>query len=397
MSVFDSVLGQEHAVNDLKRAVADAAKVAIGERGDAMTHAWLVTGPPGSGRSTIALAFAASLVCPQGGCGNCVDCRNVATGIHPDVEHVVPEGVVYTVAHADALIERASMSPSRSPWHVIVVEDVDRFQLNAVPKLLKSIEEPPPHTVWILCAPTVDDVLPTINSRCRHVLLNSPTLSDVASQLTSRFGVDPAMAAFAARAAQGHLGRARALATDEQARLKRAEILDIPTRLSTVSSCYEIASTIVANANAEADRAIAPLEQQDEQDVRMAFGEGAEGKGFKSIDRAIKRELKSLEDRFKARRRRMVADTYDRVLLDLTGYYRDVLVVQSGSNVGLLNEELRLAIERIAGQDESAQTLQRIDAIKEARDQLLSNVTPLSVFESLLVTLRDPKLARVGK
>ena len=397
MSVFDSVLGQEQAVNELKRAVADAAKVAIGERGDAMTHAWLVTGPPGSGRSTIALAFAASLVCPNGGCGTCVDCRNVATGIHPDVEHVVPEGVVYTVAHADALIERASLSPSRSSWHVIVVEDVDRFQLNAVPKLLKSIEEPPPHTVWILCAPTVDDVLPTINSRCRHVLLNSPTLVDVAAQLTNRFGVDSAMAAFAARAAQGHLGRARALATDEQARLKRSETLDIPTRLSTVSSCYEIASTIVANANAEADRAIAPLEQQDEQDVRMAFGEGAEGKGFKSIDRAIKREMKSLEDRFKARRRRMVADAYDRILLDLTGYYRDILVVQSGSQVGLINEELRPAIERIADQDETAQTLNRIDAIREARDQLIANVAPLSVFESLLVTLRDPKLVRIGK
>jgi DNA polymerase-3 subunit delta' len=205
------------------------------------------------------------------------------------------------------------------------------------------------------------------------------------------------MAAFAARAAQGHLGRARALATDEQARLKRSEILDIPTRLSTVSSCYEIASTIVANANAEADRAIAPLEQQDEQDVRMAFGEGAEGKGFKSIDRAIKREMKSLEDRFKARRRRMVADAYDRILLDLTGYYRDILVVQSGSQVGLINEELRPAIERIADQDETAQTLNRIDAIREARDQLIANVAPLSVFESLLVTLRDPKLVRIGK
>ncbi len=397
MSVFDSVLGQEQAVNELKRACTDAAKVARGERGDAMTHAWLVTGPPGSGRSTIALAFAASLVCPNGGCGTCVDCRNVATGIHPDVEHVIPEGVVYTVAHADALIERASLSPSRSSWHVIVVEDVDRFQLNAVPKLLKSIEEPPPNTVWILCAPTVDDVLPTINSRCRHVLLNSPTLSDVASQLTSRFGVDSAMAAFAARAAQGHLGRARALATDEQARLKRSEILDIPTRLSTVSSCYEIANAIVANANAEADRAIAPLEQQDEQDVRMAFGEGAEGKGFKSIDRAIKSEMKALEKRFKDRRRRMVADAYDRILLDLTGYYRDILVVQSGSHVGLINEELRPAIERIADQDETAQTLNRIDAIREARDQLIANVTPLSVFESLLVTLRDPKLVRVGK
>lgn len=397
MSVFDSILGQEHAVHDLQRAVADAARVAIGERGDAMTHAWLVTGPPGSGRSTIALAFAAGLVCSNGGCGNCVDCRNVAAGVHPDVEHVVPEGVVYTVANADQLIERASLSPSRSPWHVIVVEDVDRFQLNAVPKLLKSIEEPPPNTVWVLCAPTVDDVLPTINSRCRHVLLTSPTLVDVASQLTSRFGVDQAMAAFAARAAQGHLGRARALAIDEQARLKRSEILDIPTRLSTVSSCYEIANTIVANANAEADRAIAPMEQQDEQDVRMAFGEGAEGKGFKSIDRAIKSELKSLEKRFKDRRRRMVADAYDRILLDLTGYYRDIMVIQSGSQVGLINEELRPALERIAGQDETSQTLQRIDAIREARDQLISNVAPLAVFEALLVTLRDPKLVVIGK
>ena len=397
MSVFDSILGQEHAVHDLQRAVADAAKVAIGERGDAMTHAWLVTGPPGSGRSTIALAFAAGLVCPNGGCGTCVDCRNVAAGVHPDVEHVVPEGVVYTVANADQLIERASLSPSRSPWHVIVVEDVDRFQLNAVPKLLKSIEEPPPNTVWVLCAPTVDDVLPTINSRCRHVLLTSPTLVDVASQLTSRFGVDPAMAAFAARAAQGHLGRARALATDEQARLKRSEILDIPTRLSTVSSCFEIANTIVANANAEADRVIAPMEQQDEQDVRMAFGEGAEGKGFKSIDRAIKSEMKSLEKRFKDRRRRMVADAYDRILLDLTGYYRDIMVIQSGSQVGLINEELRPALERIAAQDHTSQTLQRIDAIRESRDQLISNVAPLAVFESLLVTLRDPKLAAVGK
>jgi DNA polymerase-3 subunit delta' len=397
MSVFDSLIGQEHAVAEMKHAAIDAVKVAQGERGDAMTHAWLVTGPPGSGRSTIALAFAASLVCPNGGCGACVDCRNVAAGTHPDVEHVVPEGVIFTVDQTKELVTRAQFAPTNNPWKVMIMEDADRLQIDAVPRLLKVIEEPPPHTVWILCAPTVDDVLPTINSRCRHVLLNSPTLSDVATQLTNRFGVDSAMAAFAARAAQGHLGRARALATDEQARLKRSEILDIPTRLSTVSSCYEIASTIVANANAEADRAIAPLEQQDEQDVRMAFGEGAEGKGFKSIDRAIKKEMKSLEDRFKVRRRRMVADAYDRILLDLTSYYRDILVVQSGSHVGLINEELRPAIERIADQDETARTLNRIDAIREARDQLVANVTPLSVFESLLVTLRDPKLVQVGK
>lgn len=396
MSVFDSIIGQEHAVSALKRASTDAAKVAVGERGDAMTHAWLITGPPGSGRSVTAMAFAASLVCHQGGCGTCIDCRNVAQGIHPDVEHVIPEGVVYTVANADQLIERAALTPTRSSWHVIVVEDVDRFQLNAVPKLLKSIEEPPPHTVWILCAPTVDDVLPTIVSRCRHIVLNTPTIEDVTEQLISRFGVERAMAAFAARAAQGHIGRARALATDEQARLKRNEILDIPTRIATVSSCYEIAGSIVSNANDEADRIIAPLEKQDEKDVRMAFGEGAEGKGFKSIDRAIKREMKDLEDRFKKRRRRIVADEYDRIILDLTGYFRDVLVVQAGSTAPLINEELRPAIERYAQGSDSAATLRRIDALRESRDQLIANVAPLAVFESLLVTLRDPRLVAIS-
>lgn len=396
MSVFDLLIGQEHAVSALQRAASDAAKVVVGERGDAMTHAWLITGPPGSGRSVTAMAFAAALVCSQGGCGNCIDCRNVAQGIHPDVEHVIPEGVVYTVANADQLIERAALSPTRSSWHVIVVEDVDRFQLNAVPKLLKSIEEPPPHTVWILCAPTVDDVLPTIVSRCRHLVLNSPTIRDVTEQLISRFGVERAMAAFAARAAQGHIGRARALATDEQARLKRNEILDIPTRIATVSSCYEIAGSIVTNANDEADRIIAPLEMQDEKDVKMAFGEGAEGKGFKSIDRAIKREMKDLEDRFKKRRRRIVADEYDRIILDLTGYFRDVLVIQAGSTSPLINEELRPAIERYAQGTDSAATLRRIDALREARDQLISNVAPLSVFESLLVTIRDPRLAAIS-
>lgn len=395
MSVFDSIIGQEQAVSALKRASQDARKVVLGERGDAMSHAWLITGPPGSGRSVTAMSFAASLVCSQGGCGNCIDCRNVAQGVHPDVEHVIPEGVVYSVANADQLVERSALSPTRSQWHVIVVEDVDRFQLNAVPKLLKSIEEPPPHTVWILCAPTVDDVLPTIVSRCRHLVLNSPTISDVTEQLINRFGIDRAMAAFAARAAQGHIGRARALATDEQARLRRNEILDIPTRIGTVSACYEIAGSIVANANEQADRIIAPMEFQDEQDVRMAFGEGAEGKGFKSIDRAIKREMKDLEDRFKKRRRRIVADEYDRIILDLTGYFRDVLVVQAGATAPLINEELRPAIERYAMGTDSAATLRRIDMLHEARDQLVANVAPMAVFESLLVSMRDPRLASI--
>jgi DNA polymerase-3 subunit delta' len=392
MSVFDSLIGQEHAVEEMKHAVADAAKVAIGERGDAMTHAWLITGPPGSGRSTLALAFAASLVCPNGGCDECIECRNVAAGVHPDVEHIIPEGINYKVEATRNLIERASLLPTRSPWHIIVVEDVDRFRIDAASTLLKSLEEPPPATVWLLCAPTVDDVFPTIRSRCRHVALTSPTFAAISQQLTTRFGIDAAMAAWATRAAQGHIGRARALATDESVRLRRKQILDIPTNLRVVSSCFDQANKIVASANADADAIVTPLDHDDDQDIRTAFGEGAEGKGLKSVERQMKSALKDLDDRAKSRRRRVLSDQYDRVLLDLTGYYRDVLVVQARAGVELINEELRESIERVAGIDDESATLRRIAAINEARDQINSNVNPLNVFESLLVSLRDPRL-----
>jgi DNA polymerase-3 subunit delta' len=382
MNVFDSLIGQEHAVQEMKHAASDATKVAVGERGDAMTHAWLITGPPGSGRSTLALAFAASLVCASGGCGECIDCRNVASGVHPDVEHIVPEGVIYKVDDTRNLIERASLLPTRSPWHVIVVEDVDRFRIDAASTLLKSLEEPPPATVWLLCAPTVDDVFPTIRSRCRHVALTSPTFTAISEQLTTR-------------AAQGHIGRARALATDESVRLRRKQILDIPTNLRVVSSCFDQANKIVVSANADADAIVTPLDQEDDQDIRTAFGEGAEGKGLKTVERQMKSALKDLDDRAKSRRRRVLSDQYDRVLLDLTGYYRDVLVVQSGADVELVNEELRESIERVAGLDDQSATLRRIAAITEARDQIVANVNPLNAFESLLVSLRDPRLTAI--
>ena len=395
MSTFDHIIGQDHAVQDLERAAHDAAQVGIDSDG-AMTHAWLFTGPPGSGRSTLALAFAAALVCPRGGCGECVDCRNVAASTHPDVEHIIPEGVTYSIKDTTALIERAALLPARARWHVIVIEDVDRLTLDAAAVLLKSLEEPPPQTVWMLCAPTSDDVFETIRSRCRHVVLHSPALSDITDQLVSRYGIDRAMASFAARVAQGHIGRARALAIDEGVRIRRKEILDIAARLNTLSACYAQAARIVANAEADTDAIVAELDEQDEQAIRTAFGEGAQGTGLKSIERQKKSAIKDLEKRAKTRRRRVLSDQYHRVLLDLTGYYRDVLVIQSGSDVQLINEEMRVDIAKVASQGDTAETLMRIDAIHETRDNLMANVNALSAFESLLTTLRNPSLSRLG-
>lgn len=396
MSVFDSLIGQDEAVAQLSRAAKDAKLIVQGQPSEtnAMTHAWLITGPPGSGRSTSALAFAAALVCAQGGCGECVDCKNAIAGTHVDIEHIVPEGLIYSVEDTRALIERAALAPSRSHWHVIVIEDVDRFRAEAASTLLKSLEEPPPGTVWLLCAPTSDDVFETIRSRCRQVVLATPSLTSIAQQLTERYGIDPKMAKFAARAAQGHIGRARALATNESARERRNEILDMPTRVHSVVSCFEMASNIVVNANADTDSIVQPLDLQDEQNIRTAFGDGVEG--MKGVERQIKSAVKALEKRAKDRRRRVLSDQYDRVLLDLTGFYRDVLVLQSGADVELINEEIKAKVEKVANMSTSAQTLKRIDVIRETRDNLLANVNPVSAFESMLVTLRNPQLLTSG-
>ena len=259
---------------------------------------------------------------------------------------------------------------------------------------MKSLEEPPPGTVWLLCAPTSDDVFETIRSRCRQVVLTSPTLESIAQQLTNRYGIEKDLALFSARAAQGHIGRAKAIATDELVRQRRNEILDMPNRVHSVVSCFEMAATIVANANADTDSIVEPLDIQDEKNIRTAYGDGVEG--FKGVERQIKSAVKALEKRAKDRRRRVLSDQYDRVLLDLTGFYRDVLIIQSGSDLVLINEELRPKIEKLAQTSSSAETLKRIDVIRETRDNLLANVNPVSAFESMLVTFRNPQLLSSG-
>lgn len=399
MSVFNHIIGQEHAIGDVLRAVQDASSTEssdLDKSDGAMTHAWLFTGPPGSGRSTLSTAFSAALVCPNKGCGECIECRNVAAGIHPDVEHVIPEGVTYSIKDTTALIERASLLPTRSRWHIIIIEDVDRLTLDAAAVLLKSLEEPPPQTVWMLCAPTSDDVFETIRSRCRQVSLQTPPITAIAEQLVHRYGIDVPMASFAARVAQGHIGRARALAIDENARIRRNEILSIPAKLNSLIACYTLATQIVANAEADADSIVAELDEKDEHDIRVSFGEGAQGSGLKSVDRQKRAAIKDLEKRAKIRRRRVLSDQFHRVLLDLTGYYRDVLVIQSGADVELINEEMRADITKVASVGNTQDTVRRIDAISEARDNLMANVTALSVFENLLTTLRNPALSRIS-
>lgn len=390
MSVFDGLVGQQRVVEQLQAAVASAAGIVAGGPGAAggMTHAWLFTGPPGSGRSVAARAFAAALQCTEGGCGHCETCHQAVTGNHPDVAVVVPEGLHFKIDEARELITRSSRSPTRGRWQITVMEDADRMEERTTNTLLKAIEEPPPRSVVLLCAPSVDDLLPTIRSRCRLVSLRTPPVDDVARVLVERDGVDPAMAAFAARAAQGHIGRAKRLATDEEARTERREVLSLPRSLQGVSAALAAAKALVDAAKEEADQLTAGRDATERASLATALGEGATGKGVTGSTRGAAGALKDLEKRQKSRGTRTQRDALDRALGDLSAFYRDVLAHQLGGGVDLVHVDLGEQTAQLARATSPESTLRRIDAVLACREALDANVAPLLAVESMALSLR---------
>ncbi|MFS2292798.1 MAG: DNA polymerase III subunit delta' [Actinomadura sp.] len=377
MSVWDDLVGQQPVVAQLSAAAEGTGGLA---------HAWLFTGPPGAGRSAAARAFAAALQCEETprGCGHCASCHQVLQGTHADVEVVRPAGLSYGVKETRALVLRASSSPSAGRWQIVLFEDADRATESAANALLKAIEEPPPRTVWLLCTPSPDDLLVTIRSRCRLVTLRTPPADAVADVLVRRDGVDPETAAVAARAAQGHVSRARRLATDPEARRRRAEILEVPRRLTSVGPAVAAAEALVKAAEAEAKAQTEELNEAETSALRQALGESAKGR----MPRGTAGALKELEDRQKSRATRIKRDALDRALLDLASYYRDVLAIQLGAGDGLVNTEMAPELRTAAQNGRPEDTLKRLDAIMECRERLDANVNPLLAVEALTLALR---------
>jgi len=376
MSVWDELAGQEAVVGQLQAAVAGG-----------MTHAWLITGPPGSGRSVAARAFAAALLCPYGGCGVCPSCRQVRAGTHADLLLVRPEGLSYGVRQTRELVLRAAGAPTGGRWLVVLFEDADRCTEQAANALLKAIEEPAPRTVWLLCAPSAEDLVTTIRSRCRVVTLRVPPSDAVARVLTERDGVDPERALAAARAAQGHVGRARRLATDPAAAARRAAVLRVPVQATSLGPALAVAAALVKTAEDEAKSVTEQLDEPEREALRQAFGEGSTGKGVAKAMRGVAGAMKDLEDRQKSRATRVKRDTLDGALLDLAAFYRDVLVVQYGAEVELANADRLDDLRRLAAASSPEATLRRIEAVMRCRERLTLNVAPLLAVEDMTVSL----------
>ena len=380
MSVFDSLIGQEDSVQILKDAVA-AAKTGEDES-QAMTHAWLFTGPPGSGRSNAALAFAAALVCKSSGCGTCTDCLTALKGSHADVELIRTEGLSIKIDEVRELITRASWTPSVATYRVVVMEDADRLTESAANAMLKAIEEPGLRTVWLLCAPTTTDVLPTIRSRTRNLTLRTPSIAAVKNLLESEL-VPAATAELAARASQGHIGRARYLANNPEARTRRTDILKLPLTITDISSAFKCAGMLVDAAKRDAE-----AEAQKKNDVELAALKEAWGQQGTRVVAGGAKAIKELEREQKSRQTRMVRDYLDRALLDIATLYRDILMVQSNTpRDALINSDMQREVEIVANSTSPDTTLRKLHVIMKTRTQLSHNAAPLLAIEAMMVQL----------
>ncbi len=375
MNVWDTLVGQRAAAGVLRAAAS----------GSGMTHAWLVTGPPGSGRSNAAVAFAAALQCPDHGCGDCHACRTALAGSHPDITRVATDKLSIGVDEVRELVRRSALAPVGSGFQVLVVEDADRLTDQAFNALLKAIEEPTGHTVWVLCAPTVEDVLPTIRSRCRLVGLTTPTADEVAAHLVRHDGVDTALAAYAARASQGHIGRARALARDEATRNRRREVVSLPIRLTSLGACMTAATNLHEATQEEAEAITSDLDAREKADLDTAYGVVERGRKPREYTPA----LAALQKAQKTRAKRRHLDVVDRGLMDLASVYRDAIAMAAGAGGTLVNEEQRGDIAELTRVSTPEGHLRRIDAIFAAREQMLEfNVPPMLALESMMLALR---------
>ena len=382
MTVWDGLVGQRRAAETLQTAVG----------GHGMSHAWLFTGPPGSGRSNTAVAFAAALQCERvgtgQGCGECHECHTVLAGSHADVSVIRTEKLSIGVDEVRDLVRRSALAPVGRRWQILIVEDADRLTEQACNALLKAIEEPTPRTVWMLCAPTVEDVLPTIRSRCRQLILSTPTPEQVAAHLVRVDGVSEALASYAARASQGHIGRARALARDEATRNRRREVVALPTRLTTLGACMTAATNLAEVTKEEADAITGDLDAAEKADLDASYGVVERGRRPREYGPA----LANLDRAQKTRAKRRHLDVVDRGLMDLVSVYRDAVALAVGAAGPLVNEEIRGDVVQVAQASTPELNLRRIAWIFEAREQMLEFNVPVALaLESMMVALKIPE------
>ena len=377
--IWHDLLAQPEAV--------EALSTAVRHRDEGVFHSWLFTGPPGSGRSNLAIAFAAALMCKEQGCGVCQSCVLVKSGTHPDITTLSTEKVQIAIAEIRELVTASVLGSSMSRYRIMVIEDADRMTANASNVLLKALEEPPAGTIWMLCAPSEADMLPTIRSRVRRVGLKVPAIEDVARLLVERDGIEPALAAKAAAEAQSHIGMARRLATSSDARNRRRDVLKAAMAITNVTLAVKTSERWLELAQKDADALTSERDEVEKDELMASMGIGPKD----AVPPALRTELKRLADAQKRRATRSLRDGLDRVFIDLLALYRDVLSVQLATGSALINQDLAAEIASVAERTKPEHTLAKLEAIEVARERIGRNGGNAIVLDSLGVSLQLPR------
>ena len=381
MSVWDSLVGQKPVIDMLSRiAQGDPSQI---------TQSWLICGPPGSGRSNMARAFAAALESPDHGMSAEPTrvTQQVLAGTHPDVTVLTTNKVTIGIDQVREIITTSEQMPATAPWRIIIIEDVDRMLERTTTVLLKEIEEPAEHCIWLLCAPSAQDVLPTIRSRTRIVNLAVPSTQAVAGFLTSTTNVEPKVAQRAARLAEGHIGIAKLYATDERVMSDRDELVVGVLNLARASDAVLLAGNLIDNAKAQAEADANRITAGQEAEFRRINGLAPSDRIPPKLRGAFNQIAK--KDDVKRLVTRRTRDVLDRALNSIASIYRDVAVLQNNAedSVGLINLENRSSITELSVRLNRAGAVTRLDEVAHARKRLAGNGNPLLVFESLFCAL----------
>ncbi len=399
--VFGRLVGQ----HDVEQSLRAAALSARGDSsGSDMTHAWLFTGPPGSGRSVAALCFAAALQCTsdgEPGCGQCHACTTPMAVTHGDVRRIFPDGLSISVKGMREIVNIASRRPTTGRWQVIVVEDADRLTEGAANALLKVVEEPPDRTVILLCAPTTDpeDMSVTLRSRCRHLALVTPSVESIAQVLIGRDGLAPDQARFAASISGGHVGRARRLATDDVARDERARSLRLAFDAASASTAYKAAENLVKSIESETKTLFTDVKERELEELKVSLGGGGTGKGTAGTLRGSAGLIKELEARQKSRDTRAKRDLLDRTLIDLAGMYRDALSYALGSSSTSTHPDMAERASDLASRTSPEGLLKCIEAVLACREAVDFNVKLQWALDAMVASIGEafrPPFSRSG-
>lgn len=390
-------LADTPTVRDTVLAAATAARARVRgdvpELGHAMTHAWLLTGPPGSGRSVAAVAFAAALQCEDPdvlGCGRCESCRGVLADAHTDVLHLVPQELSIGVETVSRVRNEAAKLPTVSPWRVVIIEDADRLTDEAADAMLKTVEEPPEHTVILMCAPSTDpeDFSPTLRSRCRHLYIPSPSVDEIVRILTRETGATPDDARLAAVASLRHVGRARRLVTEPANQKRRAQILQLAELIFHRDEAFKATQIFVKKVEKEVKEQLEEENAAELAELERALGKGGRGKGAQKAMQGSAGAISDLEKRQKARKTRRIRDPLDLALVDLSSLYRDALMLQVGAPVQLTHPDFEGLSRDLAGRISEQGLVACMDAIAACREQIAQNVTPVIAFDGMVGRIR---------